>query len=183
MYETAPSDASRDTTRARQLVAEGAEHIEHDRLEKAATALKAAIAADVTYGPAHNNLGVVYLRQHELYLAAWEFEYACRLMPGKAEPKNNLGLVLERAGRLDGAVEQFEQAHSLESDQPQFLGNLARARVRRGDRGSEVVALLKDVVLKDSRPEWSDWAKRTIALLNKDRGSLPDAAVIPPETP
>jgi hypothetical protein len=31
-------------------------------------------------GPAHNNLGIVYYRQKKYYLAAWEFQYAAKLM-------------------------------------------------------------------------------------------------------
>jgi hypothetical protein len=31
-------------------------------------------------GPAHNNLGIVYYRRKKYYLAAWEFQYAARLM-------------------------------------------------------------------------------------------------------
>src|SRR5688500_5081391 len=57
--------------------------------------LKRVVAADVMFGPARNNLGVVYYHTNRLYLAACEFEIASRLMPHLPEPRNNLGLVLE----------------------------------------------------------------------------------------
>src|SRR5690349_19015420 len=67
--------------------------------------LKNALAADVTYGPARNNLGLVYFHQHKLYPAAWEFENAIKLMPHQPEVRNNLGLVLEEAGKLREATD------------------------------------------------------------------------------
>ena len=40
-------------------------------LAKAQEYLQKALVADVTYGPAHNTLGMLYLKQRRLYLAAW----------------------------------------------------------------------------------------------------------------
>src|SRR4029453_19576722 len=107
--------------------------------------LKSALAADVMCGPAHNNLGKVYYHQHKLYLAAWEFQYAMKLMPNVPEPRNNLGLVFESAGKLDDAVASYDEARGLEPDNVQFIGNLARARVRRGDDDAGVRDLLRQL--------------------------------------
>lgn len=139
----------------------------------AEAALKQALVADVMFGPAHNNLGMVYYRQSRLYLAAWEFQYAIKLMPNQPEPKNNLGLVFETSGKLDQAVESFGAAMKLEPDNPQFLGNLARARVRRGDGGDDVRGLLEKVVADDGRREWVEWARERLALFKRTRPAPP----------
>jgi hypothetical protein len=47
----------------------------------------------------------------------------------------------------------------MEPDNPEFIGNLARVKIRRGDRDEETKSLLQELVYKDSRPTWRDWAK------------------------
>lgn len=139
----------------------------HEGKEKEAEkALKAALAADVAHGPAHNNLGKIYYRQRKLYLAAWEFQYAIKLMPRQPEPRNNLGLVFEEVGKLQDAVSWYGEAVDLQPDNPHFIGNLARARIRHGDKGDEVAALLQKVIEADTRSSWVSWAKEKLAQLN-----------------
>jgi len=43
---------------------------------EAETLLRRALTADLYHGPAHNNLGVLYLTQGKLFEAAGEFEWA-----------------------------------------------------------------------------------------------------------
>ena len=124
--------------------------------------LNDALLADVAFGPAHNTLGKVYLEQGKHYLAAWEFEYANRLMPDRTEPINNLGLVYEYAGQLDRAIEFYEQAYSDSPQTAQYLGNLLRARVRRGDPISDLRQQFEDLILLDKRRQWQDWARKFI---------------------
>ncbi len=69
-------------------------------------------------------------RQKKLYLAAWEFQYASTLMPNRAEPRNNLGVVFESVGKLDDAAEWYEAALQIEPDTPEVISNLARVYVR-----------------------------------------------------
>jgi tetratricopeptide (TPR) repeat protein len=117
----------------------------------------------VTFGPAHNNLGLVYfhLKNSPMYLydAAREFDYAARLMPYQPDPRNNLGLVFEETGKFREAVESYERARKLAPDNPEYIGNLARVRVRRGDRDDETRKLLEELTFKDPRPDWRDWAR------------------------
>src|SRR5438045_1867052 len=129
--------------------------LDEGKLEEAESHLKKSIEADVMYGPAHNNMGLVYYHQGKLYPAAWEFQSAIKLMPYQPEPRNNLGLVFEKAGKITSATEAYEKARQLEPDNPEFLANLARARVRRGDRDIETKKLLEELVMKDYRPQCS----------------------------
>ena len=120
--------------------------------------LKESLAEDEKFGLAHNTLGNVYFDQRKYYPAAWEFEYAARMMPDRPEPVNNLGLVFEQVGRYDDAVVQFELAYGMDETNGAYLGNLIRARMRRGDQTSDMVDLFHRLVEVDSRPEWVAWA-------------------------
>src|SRR5688572_25138680 len=86
------------------------------KFDEAESHLKKALEADVMYGPAHNNLGLVYYHQGKLYPAAWEFQSAIKLMPYQPEPRNNLGLVFEKAGKITSAAEAYEKARQMEPD-------------------------------------------------------------------
>ena len=136
--------------------------IQEKKFDSAEDILKNALNADVLYGPARNNLGVVYLKQGKLYPAAWELENAVKLMPHQPEPRNNLGLVMEQAGKLTEATDAFARARDLEPDNPEYIGNLARVRIKRNMLDEETRKLLKELVYKDVRPEWIRWAKEEL---------------------
>jgi Flp pilus assembly protein TadD len=164
-YQTIARDPHRDTDLARRETDLAIQLIDHTKWPEAHTALQKALDADVTYGPAHNNLGTVYMHENNLYLAAWEFQYAAKLMPYQPQPRSNLGLVLEAAGKLDEAVDWYDQAIKIEPDNPEFLGNSARARVRRGDKDAKVRDLLVKLAYVDTRPQWVQWARERLVLL------------------
>src|SRR4051794_27910357 len=73
--------AARDTARARELNEKAYQLIEQEKFADAEKLLRDAVAADAMFGPARNNLGLVYYHTDHLYEAAWEFENAIRLMP------------------------------------------------------------------------------------------------------
>ena len=104
-YGTA-SIAPRDTARAEELAREAADLVVSEP-ERAEAMLRDALAADLFHGPAHNNLGVIHLKRGELYEAAHEFEWARKLMPGHPDPRFNLAMTLELAGRSDDAVREL----------------------------------------------------------------------------
>lgn len=150
---------------AKKLNAKAIKLIHKDDLDNAERLLKQAIAKDPGYAAAHNSLGEIYYRQDRLYEAAWQFQYAAKLMPRRAEPLNNLGLVFEKANELDKAVTRYEAALKLDPDNTQIIGNLARAKVARGDHDKELRHLLQTLAVKDSRPAWRRWARKQLALM------------------
>jgi len=168
-YETLPKEPHRDTEAAKQHYDRGVQLLKDDQLDQAEKAFQAALSADLFFGPAHNNLGTVYLRRQKYYLAAWEFQYAEKLMPHQAEPRNNLGLVYEAVGKLDDAARSYEQALDLEPENPRIAGNLARVYVRSNRADDKTRKLLEAVVMKDTRPEWIAWARERLALMGKPR--------------
>ena len=174
-YQTVAKDPRRDTDLARKLTAQAIDSIDQSKWPDAEALLKKALDADVTFGPAHNNLGTVYMYQNNLYLAAWEFQYAAKLMPYQPEPKSNLGLALEAAGKLDDAVGWYDQAMKIEPDNPQYLGNDVRAKIRRGDKDPQVRELLIKLVSVDTRPDWVQWAREKLVLWSPPSTTEPQA--------
>lgn len=175
-YRTVQANPNRDTQRAKRLHDKALGILTHCdtcyQCEcvaktfcdpcKAEQLLQEALIADVRYGPAHNSLGTLYLRQRKLYLAAWEFEYASGLMPQRPEPINNLGLVYEEAGRLGQAIAKYQEAAELQPANAEYLGNLARASLKQGAPLEEVRYLLHDLRLYETRPDWVAWAEDLI---------------------
>ena len=155
-------DQRRLTESAQNDNAKAVELIKSGKLDDAEKLLKKALDEDVMYGPAHNNLGKIYFDHQQYYLAAWEFQYAQKLMPNQPEPRNNLGLVFEAVGKLSEAVTSYDTAMDLEPDNAEFIGNAVRARVRRGDRGPAVKDLLQKLIERDTRSDWVEWARQLL---------------------
>jgi Tfp pilus assembly protein PilF len=164
-YKTLPNDPGRNGQVARENNAKAVEHLQKDDLSAAEKELSAALTADMFFGPAHNNLGTVYYRQKKYYQAAWEFQYAAKLMPNKAEPRNNLGMVFEAVGKLDDAAKHYEEALQIEPDTMEVVGNLAHVYVRANRKDDRTRKLLDEIVMKDTRLDWITWAREKLAAL------------------
>ncbi|HSU69072.1 MAG TPA: tetratricopeptide repeat protein [Tepidisphaeraceae bacterium] len=165
----AHGDVIQNPDRARANTEQAYHLIEKEKYAQAEPILKQAIELDPMYGPAHNDLGLVYFHLGRMYEAAWEFENAGTLMPKQPAPRNNLGLVLEESGELKEAQAAFEKAVELAPDNPEYLGNLARARIRLGLEDAQTLHLLQELLLRDTRPDWLDWER---ANLLRIRGVL-----------
>jgi Tfp pilus assembly protein PilF len=162
-YISIASDPTRDTETARKRTAEGTKLLQAGKYDLAEAELKAALAADLFHGPAHNNLGLVYLHQEKYYLAAWELQHAINLMPNQAEPRNNIGLVYEAVGQLDTAADWYAKALAIEPEAIQPLRHLVRTHIRQDRRDDETHELLKKLVLRETHPRWKTWARDQLA--------------------
>ncbi len=134
------------------------------QFDRAEEMLREVLVLDPRFGPARIALGRIYFDQKKFYLASWEFQEAATLMPNRPEPQNNLGLVMESVGRLDEAITYYETAYSLDPTNPEYLGNLLRARVRNGEPVVSLEPMINDLILIDHRAAWVDWAKSLSAL-------------------
>lgn len=152
-----PADPQRrETDKAESLTRQAADLIESDPAE-AERLLRAALTADLFHGPAHNNLGVVYLNAGKLYEAAGEFEWARKLMPGHPDPRLNLGLALERGGRIDEAIDAYRAALSLAPEHLPTAQALARCQLRHARTDAGTGTLLTMIELRGD-PAWRTWA-------------------------
>jgi Flp pilus assembly protein TadD len=73
-------------------------------------------------------------------------------------------------------VNWYDQALQLRPDNPQFLGNDARARYSRGDKDDHERQLLEEVAMKDSRPEWNAWTREQLARMGPESATRPTSA-------
>ena len=158
---------------ARQKHTEAVRLIREGKPEAAESLLQDALRADPAFGPAHNSLGTVFFQRAKLYQAAWEFQYAAKLMPSESEPRNNLGLVFERGGKLDDAVSWYESALKLDPQNTAILANLVRCRLRRGDRSDEMKGQLQELISRETRPQWLAWAQEQLQFFDRPKIAVP----------
>ena len=152
------TETSRNTAEAERLNREAIEVIETDP-EQAERLLREALTADLWHGPSHNSLGVLALNKGSYYEAANEFEWARKLMPGHPDPRMNLALTLERAGRFEEALAEYDSALDVHPSHLPTMQAIARLQLRRNLADDRTANLLSDIALR-GEPEWRDWARR-----------------------
>jgi len=164
---TVQPESARNPLEAQRLTQEAVLALDRNP-EKAERLLREALTADLFHGPAHNNLGVIYLNRGELFEAAQEFEWARKLLPGLADPRLNLALTLERAGRIDDAIGEYRAALEVYPGHIQTLQAMTRCRVRY--RPAEipddpaVEADLREIALRGDSERWREWARERLAV-------------------
>lgn len=164
-YQTTAQDPHRDTESARRHNARGIELLRDGKLLRAEGEFKTALSADPFFGPAHNSLGIAYYCQKNFYLAATEFQLAAKIMARQAEPRSNLGLVFEAVGNLDEAARWGQEALDVEPGNVEATANLARVLVRLGRKDPRLPGLIRDILMKDTRPQWITWARLQLVTL------------------
>ena len=157
-------ETQRDTAKANRLTYAGIRALNKHQIDVAAKRFREAVAADYSYGPAHNNLGLMHYEQGNLYQAVLAFEQAREFLPSDPAVAYNLGLALESAGRTDEALELYQIANAMDRANPNYLGNLVRLRVRLGECDEVLEQQLKDLVLIETRADWRRWADTQLAL-------------------
>ncbi len=152
------SAGSRDTSRAEALNQEAADLIENDPA-RAERLLREALAADLYHGAAHNNLGTILLGQGKLYDAAAEFEWARKLLPGHPDPRHNLALTFELAGRYDDALATYTAALDVYPEHLPTMQAMVRLQVRASRTDERTAAMLDTVAMRGETKEWREWAR------------------------
>ncbi len=166
-YLTSPEPRTRNTVLAQQFNDDGLKHIEAGELDEAQALFRQALDADLLYPAAHNNLGLVLLRQGKMYESAWEFSYAAKLMPHSAEPRHNLGTLMEKMGRFDEAETQYEAALAIDDSNVEVMGHLARVYVKQDRRDEKAISLLRKLAFQSDVGDWNRWARMWLVKLKE----------------
>ena len=174
-YSTA-SEHQRNPLEAQRRTQKAAAQM-HEDPESSESLLREALRADLYHGPAHHNLGVLLLKKKDLYGAANEFEWARKLMPGHPDPRVNLALTLERAGRTDEAMKTYEAALDVYPGYMPAIEAVTRLVLRRGSRAGanqhmtyseeELRANLSEIAMRGSSERWRRWAAEQLAKADK----------------
>ena len=152
--------------RAQALATEAMLVIESDPA-RAEELLRLALKADPYDGPAHNDLGVLCLRQSRLYEAATEFEAARKLMPGSPDPRLNLGLTFERAGLYERAFTAYDAALEALPTHIRTIQAVARLTLRTGRTSDRLPGMLEDIALRGETSDWRSWATEQMSRIKR----------------
>lgn len=99
------------------------------------------------------------------------YSSAVERSPGKARPHNNLGDALKKAGRIDEALTQFEQALIIKPDYPDAMNNLATVYNFHNRRQEARTLLLHALELQPGHIQ----ARYNLAMTLYDEGLIRDA--------
>ena len=88
----------------------GALLFQREFMDDARTEFHRAIDADRRFYPAWYNLGMIHYSQGDLFRAKRAFSRTLRYKPGHEEAHFQLGLIYEKMGRKDAAVEHYARA-------------------------------------------------------------------------
>lgn len=169
---TPQTQGARNPLEAQRLTQEAVDILASDP-GKAERLLREALTADLWHGPAHNNLGVIFLERGELFSAASEFEWAARTLPGHPDPRLNLALTLERAGRIDDALDEYRSALEVYPGHIQTMQARSRCLLRymheeAGD-DARLAEDLREIAFRGDSPGWREWAREQLVGLETRR--------------
>jgi len=80
-------------------------------------------------------------------------------MPGHPDPRINLGITLERGGRVDDALAAYHSALEVYPGHMPAMQALARLQVRADRIDAETVQLLDEIALNGENESWRQWAR------------------------
>lgn len=160
-------EIARHTDRAERLTREAVERMDRDPKE-AERLLRDALTADLFHGPAHNNLGVLFLRQGLLAPAAEEFVWAAKLMPDHPDPRLNLAMTFERAGRIGEAIDGYANVLEATPGHLPTMQALALCQVRYARTDERTAPLLREIAMRGEGETWRSWAQEALIKLEPE---------------
>lgn len=86
-------------------------------------------------------------------------------MPGHPDPRVNLALTLERAGRVDEALATYDSALEVYPDDLAAMQGLARLQLRTGRADDRTERFLQAIALRSVDHPWQEWAKQQLSRL------------------
>jgi type IV pilus assembly protein PilF len=164
---------SADETAAKYNIQLGAAYLQQDNFPLAKEKLERSLKQNPRDPDVHTSLGVLYDRTGEPKLADKHFREALRLAPDKPDLSNNYAIYLCKYGRVEDAVERFENvAANRYYRTPEVALTNAGVCLRDAKRLDE--AQQKFIAAVKARPNYSE-ATVQLAMLHMERSQLPEA--------
>jgi hypothetical protein len=80
-------------------------------------------------------------------------------MPGHPDPRLNLALTLERAGRVDEALDAYAAALEVYPGHIGALQGRTRLQLREGRADEGTDGALREIALRGENERWREWAR------------------------
>jgi Flp pilus assembly protein TadD len=87
------------------------------------------------------------------------FTWAKKLLPGHPDPRMNLALTLERAGRTDDALATYATALEVYPDHIPTIEAMALLQLRAEKTDDRTAKMLSDIELRGESERWREWAR------------------------
>ena len=120
-------------TEAREWVAKGNDEYRQGELSAARRCYNAALRADPTFAPAHNNLGNIRAQIGDLQGAIKDYDTAIQLDPAYVAAYSNRGSARQGSGDLEGAIADYDRALALDPANAHAFNNRGNARTDLGN--------------------------------------------------
>lgn len=88
-------------------------------------------------------------------------------MPGHPDPRMNLAVTLERAGRIDEALATYDSALEVYPGHVPTMQALARMQLRQQHTDDRTPRMLREIALAGETPQWRQWAQWQLTKLAK----------------
>ena len=159
-------------TRVREAMRRAARHARTGRLQEAHDLYRSVLAARPDHLEALKACALVAFRLDAVDEAATLLHRAVALDDADAGAHNDLGNVLQAAGRLDSAIAAYRRAVALDTERAEAHANLGQALRVKGDLDGAAEALSRAAEL---RPDHAGtWLR--IGLVHHAKGDLDGAA-------
>lgn len=90
-------------------------------------------------------------------------------MPGHPDPRMNLALTLEKAGRVDEALAQYRRALEVHPGHRPTVQALTRLEVRAGRVDDQTLQRLATLSLEGEDEAWRRWARGVLVTHQQTR--------------
>jgi len=87
-------------------------------------------------------------------------------MPGHPDPRVNLALTLERAGRTDDAIGAYQTAMEVYPDHLAAMQGLASLQLRTGRADAHTPHYLSEIAMRTDDADWREWARTQLLKLD-----------------
>jgi len=137
---------------------------------KALTSVKNVIEINPQFTPAHILMGRILMEQNRLGPAQRSFESTLKLDPCCVEAHYSLGILWEKRGSLERALESYQKARHLQSKHAPYLLAVAETLVAL-DRQKEALELLQEYIDNENQvePDASVYLAAGNILLNMNK--------------